>query len=95
MIQLGKVAQPCNPSYLGGRDREDNGSSPEGVMCRGSSEDPSQPMLAWCCVPLIPAIQGSTNSIAAQAGLGLKWDPSSKIIHAKRAGGMVQVIDRS
>jgi hypothetical protein len=38
--------------------------------------------------------QGSTNRrTVVQAGLGIKWDPISKITNTKRAGGVAQVVE--
>jgi hypothetical protein len=49
---------------------------------------------AWLCVPIIPAMAGSVNRrLMVQAGLGKKRHPISKIIRAKKAGGMAQILE--
>jgi hypothetical protein len=54
-------------------------------------QTPSQPRHKWY-TPVIPARQGSTDKrIVIQTSPDIKQDPISKIINAKRAGGVAQV----
>jgi hypothetical protein len=64
----------------------------------GRAKSPQNPIStvktwAWWCIALIPATAGSINRrIAVHASLGKKQDSISKITIAKRAGGVVQVV---
>jgi hypothetical protein len=74
----GVAAHTCNPSYLGGRDREDRGSRPTWAS---SVREPISTNKSWAqwCLSIIPAMQGGINRrISVQARLGRKQDPSSK-----------------
>jgi hypothetical protein len=60
------------------RDQEDQGSWP------ALSKKPMRPYLInsweWSCVPVIPAMQRTTNrNIMVYVSLGIRWDPMSKI----------------
>jgi hypothetical protein len=48
---------------------------------------------AQWCVPVILGMQGSTRRTEAQASQEIKQNPASKIISAKRDGGMAQVVE--
>jgi hypothetical protein len=46
---------PCNLSYSGGRDQEDQSSKP--ILGKNLARPPSQPTnLMWWCTPMIPAM---------------------------------------
>jgi hypothetical protein len=89
------VAQTCNPSYLGGRVQEDQGSRSSQVkkFIRPPLLHPSNGRMQWHA-SVSPATQGNTNRIAVQAFKGVKWDPISKKTNTKRANGVAQVVQQ-
>jgi hypothetical protein len=61
----------ANPSHLEGGDWEDHSSRP--AQGKSSQDSMSTSGWAWWQVPIIPAMQGSTNrSILALCGQGIK-----------------------
>jgi hypothetical protein len=83
-IKPGMVAQDCHPSYVRGRDWEDCSSRPFWARKKLG-------MVVSACHSCRKMT--GKKRIVIQACLGKKWDPTSKISRAKRAGGWTQALE--
>jgi hypothetical protein len=88
--KLGLVAQICNPSYLGGRDRSRFKDNP-GEQCDPISTNKKLGVGVHACHP---SCERSVNRrMAVQATLGMRVRPYLEKPKAERAGSMDPVLE--
>jgi hypothetical protein len=87
------VAHTYNFSYLRGWFREDHGSNSDGEKVSESSFQRKK--VGHGGTHLTSQLHGNQSwRIAVQARMSKKWDPISKTVRAKRAGGGTQAVER-
>jgi hypothetical protein len=87
---LGKVAQTCNPSSLGGRDQKIAGrGQPKQKVCK----NPCQAMSGYSGECLLSQLHEEAQ-LVVQTSPSIKQEPISKIINTKkRAGRTAQMFE--
>jgi hypothetical protein len=91
-LRFGTVPHSCNPSYLGGGEREDHSSRPAWAkVCDTPINQQKLGIVAHSCHH---RYTGSVNKrITVKASLGINARPYSKIPKAKKVKRMAQIVE--